>query len=167
IPASTASDILKSKRPRRLQESDKLYTRGRPRRLTNSNANAFTTYIDQCEFEEKGDLWPELAYNAGRRFKGVSGIISHKAAGKEDHPPWLRVERVRWCRLQIEIRPHGKNWKCVIWCDEIHLSTSPRYVRNVKRKPGKVERFKPDNIQYKKDARPDPERRSRSFTSTV
>lgn len=46
----------------------------------------------------------------------------------------------------------------VLWSDEIHWATGPKYVKKVKRRPGKEERFKPSNIQYNKDARRDPEK---------
>ncbi|KAF2175018.1 hypothetical protein K469DRAFT_768181, partial [Zopfia rhizophila CBS 207.26] len=64
IHESTASDILRSKRAQRLHNSDGPDTRGRPRQLTNSDANAIASYIDECLFEEKGDHWPELVYKA-------------------------------------------------------------------------------------------------------
>ena len=56
IPTSTASDVLRSKRARQLQNNNhKPDTRGAPRQLTNADANAIGTYINQYPFEEKGD----------------------------------------------------------------------------------------------------------------
>ena len=47
IPTSTASDVLRSKRARQLQNDDyEPDTRGAPRQLTNADANAIGTYID-------------------------------------------------------------------------------------------------------------------------
>lgn len=53
--------------------------------------------------------------------------------------------------LQLLVRPCGKNWRQVIWCDEIHNSSSARHIKNVKRRPST--RFHPRNIQYDEKAR--------------
>lgn len=55
IPESTASNIIKSKRAQRLQNADEPNTRGALRELTNSDANAIATYINEAPFKEKGD----------------------------------------------------------------------------------------------------------------
>lgn len=68
-------------------------------------------------------------------------------------------ERVERSKVQLEIQPHGKDQRKVIQCDEIHCSTGPRHVKRVKRRPG--ERFKPENVQYNKDARPNPDKQEK------
>ena len=66
IPLATSHAILKSKRARRLQNSaDEPDPRGAPRQLTNSDANAIASYIDQCPFDEKGYTWEDLQHKAG------------------------------------------------------------------------------------------------------
>ncbi len=53
IKKSTASDVLATGRPRRLQHSDEVDNRGRLPQLSSQSANAIATYIDECEFDEK------------------------------------------------------------------------------------------------------------------
>ncbi|KAF2258833.1 hypothetical protein CC78DRAFT_548809 [Lojkania enalia] len=119
IDKSACSRLVKSNRARRLQNSDEPDSRGALRELT----NAIASYIDQCPFEEKGDPWGDLAERAGvvspegkdhwarqtiqKRMTEVSGIKTHTAAVKVDHPPRIRQERVQWCVIQLELRPHG------------------------------------------------------------
>ncbi|KAF2242068.1 hypothetical protein BU26DRAFT_164629 [Trematosphaeria pertusa] len=183
VPESTSTDILSLKRARRLQNSDEPNTRGNLRELTNSDVNAIATYIDNAPFKEKGDLWVDLAFRAGvnpppgkkewtrqtiqQRVTELTGMKSHKAAIKEDHPEHIQRARVRWCIAQLVIRPHGVDWRCVIWCDELHWATSPRHVKNVKRFPGTDNRYREDNIQYQKDARKDPVKKKWFYIFTV
>lgn len=183
IATNVTSSIVKNKRARRLQNSDDPDNRGALRELTNSDANAIATYIDEALFEEKGDPWVDLAYRAGvefpkgraeltrqiiqRRVTEVSGIKSHKAAVKEAVSEDVQKERVRWSIYWLVRRPHGVDWRNVIWCDELHWSTGPKHVKYIKRRPGKDERFKPGNIQYQKDARKDPQKRKWFHIYTV
>lgn len=53
------------RRARCLQHSDEPDARGRSQQLTNSDANAITSFIDECPFEQKGDSSQELAFQAG------------------------------------------------------------------------------------------------------
>jgi hypothetical protein len=172
VPTTTSSNIIASKRARRLEHSDEPDVRGRPRKLTNQDANSIATYIDEAPFEEKGDSWEDLAFAAGvithkefeenkensmhgrtiqRHVTEVSGIKTFKAAKKEDLDNSIKAQRVDWCILQLLLRPHRKSWRQVIWCDEIHNSSSSRHVKRIKRRPDT--RFDPRNIQYDKKAR--------------
>lgn len=55
IPVATSHQVVASNRPRQLQNSNDPDTRGAPQKLTNSDANAIATYINQSPFKEKGD----------------------------------------------------------------------------------------------------------------
>jgi len=160
IPISTSSRVLASRRARRLGDSDQIETRGRD-------------YIEEAPFEEKGDTWVDLAYHAGatsdktqisartieRRVGEVCDIHAFKAAKKELLKPYICAQRVDWCKLYKQLRPTGKDWRQVLWCDEIHNSSAVRHVKWIKRKKG--ERWNPSNIQYESYARPDPEEQAR------
>ncbi|KAF2184998.1 hypothetical protein K469DRAFT_688220 [Zopfia rhizophila CBS 207.26] len=65
IPSSTAFDVLQSKRAHRLQNSDEPNTRGGLRGLTKFGREHDRIVLNKCNFEEKGDLCPELAHRAG------------------------------------------------------------------------------------------------------
>lgn len=122
IPKSIASDIVRSKRARRLQNSDLPDTRGALRELTNADANAIADYINQAEFEEKGETWLTLTERAGvvpkdqkkeystkiiqSRVTAISGIKTCKAAIKEELTENVQIARVRWCIRYLVLRPH-------------------------------------------------------------
>jgi hypothetical protein len=55
VPTTTSSNIIALKRARQLKHLDKPNVRGRPRKLTNQDANSIATYIDKASFKEKGD----------------------------------------------------------------------------------------------------------------
>jgi hypothetical protein len=170
IKKSTASDVLATGRPRRLQHSDEVDNRGRLPQLSSESANAIASYIDNCKFDEKTLSWEELQRLAGvatapehsaetyyrttlwRRVNEVSGIKTCKAAVKEELPIHIQAQRVNWCNEQLRRSPNHQNWRSVIWSDELHWTTSPRYAKLIKRRPN--ERFLPKNIQYNKGGRP-------------
>jgi arginine utilization protein RocB len=52
---TTCGTIVKSNRARRIAHSDEPDTRGTLRELTNSDANAIATYINEAEFDEKAE----------------------------------------------------------------------------------------------------------------
>lgn len=178
IHPSTVSRVVASRRCRRLQHSDEHDPRGRPRRLTVSDAAAISTYIEQAPFHEKSDSWLDLAERSGvvkeyrhergvenlqwsagyiqRRVSEYSGIKTHKAVTKEAHEPSQLESRKAYIDSQLCIRPNARDWRKVVWCDEIHWMTGPRYQRSVKRLPGKFWKYHPSNIQYEKDHKPDP-----------
>ena len=173
IPTSTSSRVLASGRARRLEHSDQIDMRGRPRLFTNQDARTTGDYIEEAPFKEKGDTWIDLAYHASaildknqvsvrtieRRVGEVCDIHTFKAARKELLEPYICSLRVDWCTLHKELRPEGKDWRNVLWCDEIHNSSAVRHVKWIKRKKG--ERWNPSNIQYETHARPDPEEQAR------
>jgi len=178
IPTTTSSRILQSKRARRLQndpyEPD---SRGRPRKLTNSDAQAISDYIQSLPHcTDKNKPWEDLAYGAGvtahpeaeensqnrisshtiqRRVTAVTGMKTFKAAIKEELSQRIKDERVTYCTLYLQLRPRGLDWRNVLWGDEIHNSSGPVHVSTIKRLPGT--RFLPENIQYEKHARHDQE----------
>jgi hypothetical protein len=170
IKKSTASDVLATGRPRRLQHSDEVDNRGRLPQLSGESANAIASYIDDCELDEKALSWEELQRLARvatapehsaetyhrttlwRRVNEVSGIKTCKAAIKEELPIHIQTQRVNWCNEQLRRRPNHQNWRSVIWSDELHWTTGPRYAKLIERRPN--ERFLPKNIQYNKGERP-------------
>jgi hypothetical protein len=117
-----------------------------------------------CPFDDKGDPWITVANKAGvyphedlkkekwsehtiqRRVTEVSGIKSYVAAVNE---PTKRA-RITWYTVQLRLRPHGVNWRCIIWSDELHWPTGPRHVKRIKRCPGNNEKYKQKNMQYNK-----------------
>ena len=134
IPKSTASDILASGRCRRLQHSDDVDNRPRLRELTRSDTNAIATYLDQAPFEEKSLPWQDVADQAGvakefhenqpntqwssaviqRRVTQDESIKTHKAIVKEKHRPAQIQKRLEYCRIQLQQRPSGTDWRNVI-----------------------------------------------------
>lgn len=92
-----------------------------------------------------------------KRVTEVSGNETHTAAAQEDHLVQCRQVRVLWCQIQLELRARSYFWRKVVWCDVIHWSTGPNYVRKVKRRPGKLERDRASNTQGREDNHPDPE----------
>jgi hypothetical protein len=46
----------------------------------------------------------------------------------------------------------------VLWCDELHWMTSPKYQRDIKRDTGDPATYAKENIQYNKDHKPDPDK---------
>lgn len=178
IPKTTQSRVLVSGRCRRAQHHDSIPDpRGRERILTHADALAISDYIVQAPFDEKDDTWEELAERAGvvkevqskrniqyhpttiqRRVTEATGLKTHKAVVKEKHTPAQIEARMEYLHIQLELRPHSKDWRIVLWSDELHWSTGPRYQKNVKRLPGDEARYHPSNIQYDKDHKPDPEK---------
>lgn len=182
IHPSTISRVVASGRCRQLQHSDAPDTRGRPRGITNADAEAISTYIRDAPFDEKSFSWQDIAEKAGvvkeyRHERGArnlqwhpkviqrhvtqwSGIKTHKAVTKEAHS----LAQVRWraayINTQITIRPNAQHWRNVLWCDEVHWMTGPRYPRNIKRPPGTYWKYHPSNIQYDPDHKPDAEKQS-------
>ncbi|KAF2621990.1 hypothetical protein BU25DRAFT_219956 [Macroventuria anomochaeta] len=61
----TVTNIIATGRCCRLENADLPDTRGGPRLMTNSDANAIASYLDNCPFEEKGLPWQDLADKAG------------------------------------------------------------------------------------------------------
>ncbi|KAF1941726.1 hypothetical protein EJ02DRAFT_466299 [Clathrospora elynae] len=154
--------------------------------MTNADANAIATYIDNCPFEEKSDPWKDLAERAGvvkeyrdkenldfdtqtiqKHVTAVSTIKTHKSVVKEKHTPKQQQQRYEWCILMLELRPHGQQWRCVLWCDELHWMTGPKYQKGVKRRSGDPAQYDPRNIQYKKDHKPDPDTQDHFHIYTV
>lgn len=173
IPPSTARDVVKSREPRTLKHSDAPDTRGRPRQLTGADAHAIVDYLDHCEFEKKAETWQDIQIEAGvvaalkkeayhrttiwRRVQEIAALTEHVAAQQEEHPPARQRERQQWCDYQLQVRPRGKHWKNVLWCDELHWKTGPRHKRKIKRRKGKGERNKVQNVQYDKHHKQEPE----------
>ena len=173
IPHSTISRVVSSREPRTLKHSDKPDSRGQERQLTGADAWAIADYLDHCTFDEKAETWQDIQINAGvvaslgkeayhrttiwRRVNEIAPISEHIAAQQEEHPPERQEERVQWCDIQLKKRPHGKNWKDVLWCDELHWKTGPRHKRKIKRRRGKGERDRVTNTQYDKHRKQEPE----------
>ncbi|EMD97685.1 hypothetical protein COCC4DRAFT_33324 [Bipolaris maydis ATCC 48331] len=66
IPKSTASDILASRRCRRLQNADDVVdTRPPPRQLTRSDTAAIGTWLDEAPFDDKSLPWQDISEKAG------------------------------------------------------------------------------------------------------
>lgn len=172
-PISTAQRVAKSKQPRTLLHSDAPDLRGAQRQLTGAEAWAIVDYIDHCSFEEKTETWQDIQIAAGvvakhgkeayhrttiwRRVNEIAPISEHTAAQQEEHSPERQRERVEWCRIQLEARPRGKNWRDVLWCDELHWKTGPRHKRKIKRRRGKDERDRVSNTQYDRHHKQEPE----------
>ncbi|KAF2028950.1 hypothetical protein EK21DRAFT_113332 [Setomelanomma holmii] len=187
ISTSTSSRVLRSGRPRRLQNSDQPETRGRPREFSAQDAEAIASLLDELPFEDKDLPWQDLSVEAGvlkditreaantmdvysertiqRHVTAVTGVKSHPAAVKEKHTETQQNAWVAWCAVQLQLRPNGADWRCVLWCDELHYMTGPKYQKNVKRRVG--ERYKSTNIQYEKDHKPDPEKQHHFHIFTV
>ncbi|USP75848.1 hypothetical protein yc1106_03122 [Curvularia clavata] len=179
IPKSTISDVAASRRCRRLQHSDELDPRGMPPKFTTSDADAVATYIKNAPFHEKSDSWQDLAEKAGvvkeykhekgaeniqwsshyiqRRVTRLSGIKTHKAITKERHSPAQLDLRKAYVDRYLSEKPDARDWRNVLWCDELHWMTGPRYQKNIKREAGQAAKYHPDNIQYEKNHKPNPE----------
>lgn len=167
---SAAYRVVQSRRARRLGHSDEVDMRGMYPQLSNKQAHQISDYIDNCPFEEKNLTWEELQLKARvpmddnndhdtyhhdtiqRHVTAVSGIKTYKALVKEELDKEKRDQRITWAKLQLELRPHGPDWKNLIWCDELHWATGPRYAKHIKRRPS--ERDHPKNIQYNSGGRP-------------
>jgi hypothetical protein len=162
---STVKRILNSNTPRRYPDSGRMSAESREKRLSLSSeqTSQIGSYLDECLFEDKGDSWHEIARKALdfdenevpsertiRRHMAISEqIYTHKAAVKEYIDTRGRSERIEWAQFMLNLGKEIVERLC--WCDEIHFRTGPRFTRHIKRRRG--ERFKPTNIQYKKDAR--------------
>jgi hypothetical protein len=70
---ATVHSVVKSKRARRLQNSDEPDARGAPRELTNQEATSVANYLDDCPFNNKGDPWVTVASKAYVFPKGELG----------------------------------------------------------------------------------------------
>jgi hypothetical protein len=100
------------------------------------DAEAVASYIRQAPFEEKSNLWQDLAKRAGavkeykhersvlnvqftghhiqKRVTAVTGMKTHKAAVKEKHCPALVQMRLQYCNTQLRLRPKKENWTQVL-----------------------------------------------------
>ncbi|KAJ5031779.1 hypothetical protein PSV08DRAFT_385856 [Bipolaris maydis] len=167
IPKSTASDILASRRCRRLQNADDVVdTRPPPRQLTRSDTAAIGTWLDEAPFDDKSLPWQDISEKAGvvkdtgaiqRRVAHDEGIKSHKAVVKGKHKQAQINSRLEYCSIQLQQRPTSTAWRDVIWCDEIHWMTGPKYLNHIKRRPGVKHREDPKNIQYEEQRKVDPD----------
>jgi hypothetical protein len=169
IPTTTSARVLRSKRCRRFQNSrDQEDPQGLPRQLTAADATAIALYIRQAPFNEKGDSWQDLAERAGvvkeyihergkeniqfhaetiqQRVTIATGIKTHRAIVKEEHTEPQRVARIQYCSEQLAMRPLPKDWHNVIWCDELHWMTGPRYRKDIKRDAGDDVKYHLSNI---------------------
>jgi hypothetical protein len=86
----------------------------------------------------------------------TSNAETHKALVKENHTPKQIEMRLIYCNILLELRPNPKDWRCVLWCDEIHWMTGPKYQKDIKRDPGDSAKYAKENIQYEKDHKLDP-----------
>ncbi|EUC27749.1 hypothetical protein COCCADRAFT_45533, partial [Bipolaris zeicola 26-R-13] len=155
---STVHDVYSSRRCRRLQNSNEVDSRLPLREISRSDTNAIATFLDRATLEQKSLPWQDIAEEAGvvkhyhhekgqeneqwaakvlqRRVTADEGIKTHKAVVKEQHTPTQVDKRLKYCRIQLQQRPSAHNWRNVLWCDEIHWKTGPRYPKNIKRRPG-------------------------------
>jgi hypothetical protein len=59
IPTSTISDLVRTRRARRLGYSDMLESRGKSKLFTNQDAETIGTYLDSLPFEKKSQSWQD------------------------------------------------------------------------------------------------------------
>lgn len=45
-------------------------------------------------------------------------------------------------------RPHKEQWRCVIFVNKVHYCTGPKHTKNIKQKPGEINRQRSNNIQW-------------------
>ncbi|KAF1939053.1 hypothetical protein EJ02DRAFT_497951 [Clathrospora elynae] len=180
IPKSTASKVVASGQCRRLQNHPTVPNTCRGlRELTASDANAIASYIQEAPFVEKADPWQDLAERAGvvkeykhearasnvqfhphmiqERVTEVTGMKTHKAVVKEKHTKAQISMRLEYIDDQLELWPKKEDWRCVLWCDELHWITGPRWPKNIKRDAGEAAKYAKDNIQYEEQHKPDPQ----------
>jgi hypothetical protein len=182
VPVRCQSRILQSNRARtRHNQADKEPDpRGRKRALTRSDTAAIADYLDDPTtfLDAKGAPWQDLAGAAGVELPSTihfkpSGkrILNPQAiqqACKDDEDiinaiceeeklldPRQAKERLDWTDVQLEVRPHPKDWEKVYFCDEFHFYLGPTVTKRIKRKRGPKYRYKPENVHRKKVTKKD------------
>lgn len=140
--------------------------RGPTRDITRQETATVGSYLDNADIEAGSAPWHEIFAEAGVKKDNLSGktlkramrededIGSYKAAVKEELPPYIKRKRLDWCKKQLQRRPHSKDWRNIVFCDEIHFTIGRQSTKWVKRRKG--QRFRPNKIQRKKDARAEP-----------
>jgi hypothetical protein len=182
ISERSQSDILHSNRARTChnQEDGGPDPRGRKRTLTRSDTAAIADYLDDSTtlLDAKGAPWQDLATAAGvelpstQHFKppGIRTLNGKaiRLACKDDEDiinavceeeklldPRQAKERLDWTDVQLEVRPHSKDWEKVYFCDEFHFGLGPTVTKRIKRKRGSKYRYKPENVHRKKVTKKD------------
>jgi hypothetical protein len=152
VPPRNQTRILASKQTRTLHNLPNIGPdpRGRKRALKRSDTAAVGDYLDDSHtsLDEKGAPWLDIAVQAGvdlpqtthfkppglrtvntqsvqRACKEDEGIINAICEEEKELTEIQATARTDWIDIQLEVRPHSKNWKDVAFCDEFHFGVGP------------------------------------------
>ncbi|OCK94950.1 uncharacterized protein K441DRAFT_718472, partial [Cenococcum geophilum 1.58] len=176
IPERTQSEILRSKQARTLhnQEDAGPDPRGRKPYVTRKDTAAIGAYLDDptVSIDEKGKPWQDIAESASvtlpntphfkpRGYRTVEAraireackrdedLITAVCAEEKELSPRQAKERLNWVDIQLDTRPHSKDFEDVVFSDEFHFGIGPQTTKKIKRRRGRKYRYTPENVHRK------------------
>ena len=149
--------------------------RGRKRALTKTDTAIIGDYLSDSttSLDDKGKPWLDIAEAAGvmlpetyhfkpaghrmvetqsvqRACKEDENLINAVAEEEKLLLGYQAENRLEFIDEQLLARPHSKDWKDVVFCDEFHFGIGPQVTKRIKRRRGSTWRYRPENVHRKK-----------------